>query len=128
MSSEAHTAVKSWDNGYLFPTAQAEASASAWTHQDPNDPWHVKMEAGKAEAGASLGSYTGIDANVTAFSYGHDNGQLKLGLGVDTGVGIKDGSLSVKVLGTGLTFGDTIGFSFLGSSIEGKNFFKGWFS
>lgn len=72
-----------------------------------------------------------MDAGVTAFKYGHDNAEIKLGLGVDTGIGIKNQSVVVKVLGTGLTFGDEIGFSFFGSEVKGKNFLspiKGWFS
>jgi hypothetical protein len=40
---------------------------------------------------------------------------LKLGLGVSSGIGIKDDSLTVKIAGTGLKLGRQIGVSVLGS-------------
>lgn len=41
--------------------------------------------------------------------------ELKLAIGVDTGIGIKDDSLSVEVLGTGLSIGRKVGVTVLGS-------------
>jgi hypothetical protein len=66
-----------------------------------------------------------VQAGVEAGRYEHDNGEMHLGLGVDTGLGYKDGSLEIKILGTGFTLGNNTGISFLGSGFTAKNIF-GW--
>ncbi|KAG7324750.1 hypothetical protein KOW79_011066 [Hemibagrus wyckioides] len=78
------------------PNASAEASAN-------------ETEFG-AMAGAELGSVSAAAGPVEA----------KLGLGVDTGVKISSDKIEAKVLGTGVTFGSTIGISFLGSEFKIK--------
>jgi hypothetical protein len=40
----------------------------------------------------------------------------KLGLSASTGVGVRDDSVEVKALGTGITLGRKVGISVLGSS------------
>ena len=124
MPSDADAKVKSWDEGYAFPTATATATATAWSTGDPNSVTGASHQAGGAAAGVSLGSYVGVDAGLTAYKYEHNNAKLQLGFGLDTGAGIKDQSLQLKVLGTGISLGDTTGFSFFGSKLEGKNFFS----
>ena len=59
---------------------------------------------GGLEAGASL-----IKARAGPFN-------LNLGVGVDTGAGIRDDSVTVKALGTGFTVGRKMEVSALGSS------------
>ena len=51
---------------------------------------------------------------------------MHLGLAADTGLGYKDGSLEVKFLGTGFTFGNNTGFSLLGTGFTAKNVFSWW--
>ena len=41
-----------------------------------------------------------------------------LGLGVNTGAGVKDGSMELKALGCGMRFGKTLGFSLLDNEIS----------
>lgn len=44
----------------------------------------------------------------------------KLGLGIDTDVKISPTKIKLKVLGTGVTLGSTIGISFFGSELKLK--------
>jgi hypothetical protein len=124
MSSDANANanIKRWNDGYLFPTANADASAAAYSNVDTSSGMPVKTELATAHAGATAGSYTGIDANAHLVTYGHENGEVKLGLGVDTGVGVRNGTLEVNVLGFGLKMGNDVGFNLAGSQFTYKNF------
>ncbi|MCJ1237221.1 hypothetical protein MMC14_005206 [Varicellaria rhodocarpa] len=124
MSSEATADIKRWDDGYLFPTAHAGASAAAYSNIDDSNGDLTKTEAGTARAEATAGSYVGIDANAHALTYGHSNGEFKLGVGLDTGVGIRNGNAEVNVLGFGVKLGNDIGFNLLGNQFTYKNFGK----
>lgn len=74
----------------------------------------AKAEAKLLEAGAmaraELGSVSAAAGPV----------KVKLGLGIDTGVKISPTKIKVKLLGTGLTFGSTMGISLFGSEFKIK--------
>ncbi|KAK6539179.1 hypothetical protein TWF694_009423 [Orbilia ellipsospora] len=124
MSSNANAYLNR--DGTLFATPTAGADATAWSYTYDSAGVPVTMEAGKATASASVGSYTGVNAGVEAFKYGHKDGEFKLGLALDTGAGVQNKSVQVKVLGCGLSLGNETGISFFGSEIKAKNVF-GWF-
>ncbi|KAF8319799.1 hypothetical protein DL93DRAFT_2153290 [Clavulina sp. PMI_390] len=135
MSTDASANIKRWDDGYLFPTAHAGAGAAAYSSTDSSSGLTTKTEVATARAEATAGSYTGVDANAHILTYGHEHGEFKLGLGLDTGAGIRDGTLEVNVLGFGLKLGNNIGFNIAGTQATYKNFgrdtlssIRGWFS
>ena len=49
-----------------------------------------------------------------------EKAKVKIALGVDTGVGIRDSSAHVQVLGCGLSFGRETGISIFGSQFKLK--------
>lgn len=127
MSSDATADIKRWDDGYLFPTAHAQADAAAYSNVDTSYGTPVKTELATARAEATAGSYIGVDANAHLLTYGHKDGEFKLGLGIDTGAGVRNGTLEVNVLGFGLKMGNDIGFNLAGSQFTWKNFGKSTF-
>ena len=68
----------------------------------------------KAQVWAShLGMGVGVSANlIDAHASVFD---LTLGVGLDTGSGIKDDSFTLEFLGTGITFGRKVGISIAGT-------------
>ena len=69
-----------------------------------------------ASAQAEISStFIGAGANLELAGGSVSIFDLKLAAGVDTGIGIKDDSLTVEVLGTGLSVGRRLGVSVLGS-------------
>lgn len=103
--------------GYAFPTAVAKADGSIFKVEDSGGDQHQFLG---GNAGATFGSYIGLDAGVHVYKLDSDRARLKIGFGADTGVGIKDGSIEGKFIGTGFSFGRTTGFSFFGSEIKVK--------
>jgi hypothetical protein len=119
MASSANAGIKTYDkDGVLFPTPSASAEASAYKSVDD---FNATTELLKASAGASAGSYTGVDASAHLVTYGHENGEFKLGAGISTGVGVRDSTLEIKVLGFGIRLGKNIGISLLDNDATWKN-------
>lgn len=107
--------------GKRIPKAGAVAEAgvgrvgAAWSifsaeAKGPNAA--AKAEANILEAGAIAKAEVGSAA---AFA-GPLN--VKVGLGVDTGIKINPDKVELKLLGTGLTLGSTLGISFFGSEFK----------
>ncbi|XP_047673763.1 legumain-like isoform X2 [Tachysurus fulvidraco] len=67
---------------------------------------------GRAMAAAELVSVSAVAGPV----------QLKLGLGLDTGVSLGPAKFELKILGTGVSFGSTMGISLFGSEFKLKLF------
>ncbi|KAG9761690.1 hypothetical protein KCU73_g2258, partial [Aureobasidium melanogenum] len=89
------TAKSDEGDSYLFPTATAHAGASAYVM--PAD-YNGKHQFLNADASATAGSYLGVDANVSAYSLENDNAKLKLGLGIDTGLGMGGNPLVIDAM------------------------------
>ena len=106
------------DEGIILQVSTS-AEASVFHFVDQNSKggiatasFDVLQAKAKAWAGAGAGvalSINLVDAKVAVFG-------LTLGVGVDTGVGVKDDSLEIEFLGTGITIGRKVGISVLGSS------------
>jgi hypothetical protein len=60
--------------------------------------------------------FIGVDANLSLFKAQASIFDLNLGLGVETGLGIKDGSVGVHLAGCGVTIGRKVSISACGSS------------
>jgi hypothetical protein len=99
------------------PLIHAKASGAAY---EVKDSWGDKHEFLGANAGATLGTYVGVDAGIHAYKYESDGAKLKIGLGVDTGAGFQNGSAELKVFGSGISIGRETGFSFFGSEFKCK--------
>ena len=92
-------------------------------------PQHVEIRAGwrlrpeAAEAGARADG-EGDDTGPS------DSGPLEVsfGLGINTGAGVRDGSLGVKLAGTGMQIGRKVGISFFDNeiSIDFSKLWSGW--
>lgn len=132
MPTEANAGVQGWDNGFLIPTATASAKA-AYSSSKSTDvveggggyshttsTLHTKSEWLAAEAGAKAGSYIGVDAGAHLYSMENESAKLKIGFGVDTGVGVQNSSLQLKFIGTGFSFGRETGISFFGNEFTCK--------
>lgn len=104
----------------LGPQFSVVAQASVmdtFTHQKSIDS--VDVHIFDAEAQAQLSSnYIGAGASLNLIKTSASIFDLTLGAGVDTGFGIKDDSVTIKALGTGITVGRKIGISVLGSSFD----------
>lgn len=105
------------DEGVIFQVS-AEAAASVFHHVGEKggietvslDVLQTKAKAWASQAGLGIGlSANLVNASASVFD-------LTLGVGVDTGVGIKDDSFTAEVLGCGITLGRKVGISVLGSS------------
>lgn len=109
---------------------EADVSVSVFNVQSDGDSplQHVKVDViqgsvnadyqSAAVCGVNLSKYAGIDAHVNLVNIEGGPFTANLGLGADTDVGIKDESVSVHYLGTGVTLGSTIGISVFGSGIS----------
>lgn len=106
------------EKGTVFKTYSADAKLSVM---------HVAKSTGKpieqlsvdvftAQASASAGAYLGVEAGVSLISAEASIFNLTLGVGLDTGAGIKDDSLEVKVAGCGMTVGRVVSISAWGST------------
>ena len=98
MTTNTNAGIKSLDDGYAFPTAEADALASAYkVDWESSATLHPKSEFLKASVGATAGSYVGADAAMHLATYEHENAAVKFGFGLSTGAGIRDKSVEVKV-------------------------------
>ena len=99
-------------------SAGAEASLFKGYSSNATKPIEsVEFDVGQAKAGAwatPLGA--GVDVSANLFSTKASVFDCTLGVGASTGGGVKDDSVKVEVLGTGITVGRKIGISVLGSS------------
>ncbi|KAF9177428.1 hypothetical protein BGZ51_008769 [Haplosporangium sp. Z 767] len=69
-----------------------------------------------AEVGATVGTYVGAEANVSLIKAKASIFDLNLGVGVDSGIGIRDDSFDARVLGCGIQIGRKVSISAFGSS------------
>jgi hypothetical protein len=104
--------------GVLFKTITAEARASVMhLAKSTGKPIEqVNVDVFTASVGVTAGSYLGAEAGVSLFKAEASLFDLNLGVGVDTGAGIKDDSLDVHVAGCGITIGRKVAISAFGSS------------
>ncbi|KAL9094081.1 MAG: hypothetical protein Q9165_003496 [Trypethelium subeluteriae] len=63
----------------------------------------------------AVATYAGVNANLSLFKTEASVFDLNLGLGVETGVGVKNGSLDVHVAGCGVTIGKRVSIAVLGN-------------
>jgi len=105
------------ESGILFKTVTAEARASVMhLAQSTGNPIEdVNVDVFTASASATAGTYVGVEANVSLVKAEASIFDLNLGLGVDTGLGIKDDSLGVKFAGCGFEIGRKVSISVFGS-------------
>lgn len=89
--------------------------SSEWFNGSPR-----KSEALSAPLGRAP-TYAGVEAGVHVMKAQLGPVDMDVGVGVDTGVGVKDHSLSAKVLGVGFSIGKETSVSVFGSKI-GVNF------
>lgn len=101
--------------GLLFRTVTAEARVSL------KKGLKIKQVSSDILTGygsATMGTYVGVEAGANLAELEASIFKLNLGYGVGTGMGIQDGSVVVKFLGTGIKLGRKIGVSVLGSAFE----------
>ncbi|KAJ4163154.1 hypothetical protein NW754_014577 [Fusarium falciforme] len=104
--------------GVIFKTYSAEARASVMHLAKSNGKpiEQVNVDVFTAGVGVIGGSYLGAEANVSLFKAEASIFDLNLGVGVDTGVGIKDDSLDLHLAGCGIQIGRKVSISAFGSS------------
>ena len=104
--------------GTFFKTCTAEAKASVMhLVQSKGRPIEqVNVDVFTARASATVGSYIGADAGVSLIKAEGSIFDLNLGIGVDTGAGIKDESLDIHALGCGFQVGRKVSISVFGNS------------
>lgn len=107
-------------SGLLFRTVTAEARVSLMKilQQKGLKIEQVNSDILTAYASATMGTYVGVEAGASLVELEASIFNANLGFGVGTGMGIKDGSVVVKILGTGVKLGQKIGVSVLGSGFE----------
>lgn len=104
--------------GTIFKTVTADARASVMhLAQSKGKPIEqVNVDVFTASASATAGTYLGVEAGVSLVKAEASLFDLNLGVGVDTGAGIKDESLDVKVAGCGFQIGRKVSISVFGAS------------
>ncbi|THH02404.1 hypothetical protein EW026_g413 [Hermanssonia centrifuga] len=119
------------DDGAIFFTAEGEATASAIhvakTKGRPIEQVEVDiLEAGASASAEAFGTkyfpipllkYAGAEAHVNLLKAKASVFDLSLGLGVDTDVGVKDGSVGLHLAGCGITVGRKLSISAFGTGI-----------
>jgi hypothetical protein len=75
----------------------------------------VNVDVFTASVSATAGTYVGVEANVSLVKAEASIFDLNLGIGVDTGFGIKDDSLGAKFAGCGIEIGRKVSISVFGS-------------
>lgn len=114
----------------IFTALGAEAVASVFhvAQQKGRAIETLDVNVGSVKVGATIAgiaggpdhmlpTYVGADASINLLDAKASVFDLKLGVGVETGAGIKDGSLDGHVLGCGFTFGKKMSISVFGNSI-----------
>ncbi|GAA6035078.1 hypothetical protein JCM8097_002173 [Rhodosporidiobolus ruineniae] len=124
----------------VFRTFNAEATAAIMhtLKESERDIEKVNVDVLSANASASVSgikigdafipTYAGAEAGVNLVKAQVSAFDLQIGLGVDTGFGVKDGSLTTEVAGCGFVIGKKVGISVLGSSfaVDFGKLFGGW--
>ena len=119
MPTDATAGIQGSNDVYLFPTATASAKASYSSSQSSHSADNTAFNNGGtvhrndqylvASAGASAGSYTGLDASANLIEAEDERSKVKVGLSLDTGVGVKDDSFKANFLGFGISLGKETG-------------------
>lgn len=110
--------------GTFFRTYTADARASIMHLSQKNGHPIGQINVDTLVAGASatttvvegMAIYAGADAGVSLFKGSASLFDLNLGVGVETGAGIKDGSLDLHVAGCGFQIGRKVSISVFGAS------------
>ena len=118
-----------FEDGTFFKTLTGEASASMMhlVQSKGKKIEQVNVDVFTAQAGFTMTGvtdgtdggfpvYIGADASLNLFKAQASVFDLNLGVGVETGLGLKDGSIDAHVLGCGITIGRKVGISAFGSS------------
>ena len=108
-----------YEHGIIIRSFTAEAKASIFhTAQKKGRPIEqATADFISASAGAEFGSlYTGVDANLSLIKLKASVFDLNIGVGVETGAGIKDGSLDLHLAGCGFQIGRKVSISVFGGS------------
>jgi hypothetical protein len=88
-------------------------------HRETHALESMDFELFYAHAQAEISKYyVGAEANLVLMSSSVSIFDLKLALGADTGIGIKDDSVAITVIGTGITVGRKMGISVLGTEFS----------
>lgn len=69
-------------------------------------------------SGVDIPSYAGFHATANLINVDYGGAHFNLGVGVDTGYGVKDGSAHFEFLGTGIMIGKTTGIEIFGSTLS----------
>lgn len=112
----------------LTPTSADARASFMHTVQSKGRPVEqVSADVFSAYAGASVeyiqigeykfGTYAGAGAELNLFKADASVFDLKLGVGVETGAGIRNGSLDAHVAGCGVTIGKRMSISVFGNEI-----------
>jgi len=121
------------DKMLIFKTYTADATASfmhvAQQKGTPIEQVSVDVFAASASATVSttadVPTYAGVDARLSLVKAKAGIFDLDLGVGVETGAGIKNGSLDLHVAGCGVSIGTKMSISAFGSSF-GIDFGRLW--
>ena len=104
----------------LIPQVSAGTKASLFKGHNPNPNSKLEtaeIDVGEVKAGAwASAAGAGVDLSVNLVDMKASAFDCKLGLSASTGVGVKDDSIKVEALGTGITLGRKVGISVLGNS------------
>ncbi|KAF9137262.1 hypothetical protein BGX30_010404 [Mortierella sp. GBA39] len=112
----ANAGVDSNDSVLWTCTAEAKASVFHTAQSKGKKIEQVNFDVLRADASATVGTYVGVDANVSLVKAQASIFDAQIGLGVDTGVGIKDDSVQLEVAGCGVTLGRKVAVSVFGTS------------
>ena len=114
----------------LGPSFEVFSKAGVFNVSLNDELTPINFDIGTAKAGTvTSNTYAGADAKLKLAGGSAGPVDLNLGVGVSSGVGIKDDSVNVKVAGCGVTVGRKIGVSVFDNSISfdlGK-FGKFWY-
>ncbi|KAF9570866.1 hypothetical protein EC968_001305 [Mortierella alpina] len=104
--------------GVIFKTYTAKARASViHIGQIKGKPIRqVDVDVLSVDVSTTVGTYLGADANVSLVKADASIFEVQLGVGVDSGIGIKDDSLTAKVAGFGFSVGRKMSIEVFGSS------------
>ncbi|KAF9987714.1 hypothetical protein BGZ65_002228 [Modicella reniformis] len=114
----ANEGVDSSDTILWTCSAEAKASVFHVAQSKGRQIEQVNLDLLSADASATVGTYMGVDANVTLMKTQASIFDAQIGLGVDTGFGIKDDSVEVELAGCGITLGRKVGISVFGTNFS----------
>ncbi|KAJ7092355.1 hypothetical protein B0H15DRAFT_947916 [Mycena belliarum] len=105
---------------FLFKTYNNEAKAAVMNIFQKNGirAEQVDFDIIQAKVSGQFGTYVGFNAALNLVSGQVGPFDATLGVGVATGVGVRDEAVELKLLGCGFTVGKRIGISVAGTSVE----------